>query len=143
MQHVRRLVVIGTETHYGRQILKGVHDYCRLHGSWEYQLVGHSTPEALLDAREIIRHWKPDGIIVPIGNDRVARMMRSLSVPIVNVDTNRAPELPTVIPDDRTIRTNGSPSYLLWTTVSGNSASVSPRAGRSIHLQVRRFCRRC
>ena len=48
MMHAKRLLVIGTESHFGAGVVKGIHHYCRAHGEWEYHMEADNSPDHAL-----------------------------------------------------------------------------------------------
>src|SRR5689334_7521636 len=57
MRRNKRVLVIGSDSHYGQAILVGIHNYCRVHHPWELHLERDSTAESLKRARTAIRDW--------------------------------------------------------------------------------------
>lgn len=94
-------LLIESSNSYARGLLRGVSTYVREHEPWtvflpEYER-GHEPPGWF-------RRWKGDGIIARIENERIARAVKSLKVPVVDVSAAReVPEVPWVETDDAAI----------------------------------------
>lgn len=86
---------------YARGLLRGVSAYVREHEPWtvflpEYER-GHEPPGWF-------RRWKGNGVIARIENERIARAVTALKVPVVDVSAAReVPEVPWVETDDAAI----------------------------------------
>jgi LacI family transcriptional regulator len=95
----RRLLVISGESFFGREVMTGIHTYCRTRGSWEYHSEidkGVYTIEHCLFA---IKHWKADGIIAQIRTRQVERLVRRSGLPAVNCSGVFECKMPTVVTD--------------------------------------------
>src|SRR5215217_3721709 len=99
MKSIRRLIVITPQTFYGREVLQGIHAYCRLHGSWEYHVEEDRGTELVERTRIAIRHWKADGIIAQIRQRSLEHMILRSRLPAVNISSYYDAKLPTVISD--------------------------------------------
>jgi LacI family transcriptional regulator len=94
-------LLIESSNAYARGLLRGVSSYVREHEPWtvflpEYER-GHEPPGWF-------RRWKGDGIIARIENERIARAVKSLRIPVVDVSAAReVPEVPWVETDDAAI----------------------------------------
>lgn len=94
-------LLIETSNAYARGLLRGIYSYGREHGAWSTyfpeQSRGDLPPESL-------RRWRGDGIIARIENDRIAEIVASLNVPIVDVSASHAlPNIPWVETHDESI----------------------------------------
>lgn len=79
---VRRVaVLVDTSTTWGRRILRGVHLYCREHGSWEIFV----EPRGQLERLRLPRGWAGDGVIARISNAALAEELQATRLPVVNV----------------------------------------------------------
>jgi LacI family transcriptional regulator len=112
MHRMRRLVIIGAESHWIRQLVKGILTYCRVHGSWEFHIEADSRPRAVQRTREAIRQWKADGIIARIQSPAMERLIKDSGLPAVNVSNVRRSDLPTVISDNLAIGRMGARYFL-------------------------------
>jgi LacI family transcriptional regulator len=103
MKRTWRLLVVGAESHYGRQIVKGILAYCRVHGSWEFHLEADSNLKGMRRSQQAIRQWKADGIIARVHSLHVERMIKDYGLPVVNISSARNTDLPTVVADSTAI----------------------------------------
>ena len=91
-------LLIETSNAYARGLLRGVVAYIREHRPWSLYLAEHSRgdqPPAWL------RQWRGDGIIARIETAAMARALRALKIPIVDVSAARLiPALPWFETDD-------------------------------------------
>ncbi len=102
--HKHRLhvaLLIETSNAYARGLLHGIHDYSREHGGWSCYLGEQRRGEP---APRWLANWHGDGIIARIENAVIARVVRALGVPAIDVSAARTiPELPYVETDDAAI----------------------------------------
>jgi LacI family transcriptional regulator len=78
--------------------LHGIADYIRVHGPWSVHLQRHETYDAL---PKWLDGWKGDGIIARVENAKVARAIRKLGVPAIDLRGRlKRSQLPTVLTDD-------------------------------------------
>jgi LacI family transcriptional regulator len=94
-------LLIETSNAFSREVLRGVHDWMRAHARWTIHLSeqgrGNKPPDWL-------KRWRGDGIIARIETVQIARAVKSLGVPVVNVSASGlAPEIPAVISDSAQI----------------------------------------
>lgn len=99
----RRAVALLVETSnaYARGVLQGITDYIRHHEPWSVFLPeqerGASPPNWL-------SNWNGDGVIARIENEEIARAIRKLECPVVDVSAARQlPDIPWVETDDAAI----------------------------------------
>lgn len=100
--HLRRVaLLIETSNAYARGLLQGVVSYMRELGPWSIHLDEHGrgdVPPPWLDG------WTGEGIIARIENPAIARAIRNLKLPTVDVSAARlVPELPWLETDDDAI----------------------------------------
>ncbi len=96
-------LLIETSNAYARGVLEGIIDYVRHHERWSLFL-----PEQERGARppNWLSRWKGDGIIARIETDEIARAMRKIRIPVVDVSSARhLPDIPWVETDDEAIAT--------------------------------------
>jgi LacI family transcriptional regulator len=94
-------LMIESSNCYGRGIIRGVISYMREHRPWLIFFSEHRRGEP---APAWFAGWRGDGLIARIENEEVARVVRSLSIPIVDVSAARlVPSLPWVETDDEGI----------------------------------------
>ncbi len=94
-------LLVETSNAFSRELLHGVRDWMRAHGSWAIHLSeqgrGNQPPPWL-------KRWSGDGIIARIENETIASAVRACGVPTVNVSASGlAPEYPAVISDSAAI----------------------------------------
>src|SRR5208283_4390806 len=97
MTPVRIGLVIGTDSEYGRRVLRGISKFARETGRrWLFSLTPHREP----DLRSLAA-WQPAGIIAHLLTRRQAYQVMALGKPVVNVAfLFKDPELPHVGNDD-------------------------------------------
>jgi len=78
----RVALVIETSRAYGRDLLMGIARYLRIHGSWSIEFEEGDFTDHL---PEWIDRWKWDGIIARVKTPAVARKLKKLKVPVVDV----------------------------------------------------------
>ena len=100
---VRRVALyLSRAESYGRGLLAGIHDYTQAHahGRWELLIVDRFEPDVAL---ELLRDFKPDGILFMGEADRMA-VMRRLSFPAVSVTSYEdIGDIPRVQTDHRSV----------------------------------------
>ena len=67
---------------YGRGLLHGIAEYVRLHGPWSIYLAERGLGDA---PSAWLQGWSGDGIIARIENRKIARVVRDLQVPAVDL----------------------------------------------------------
>ncbi len=91
-------LLIESSNAYARGILEGVIDYQRKHDAWSVFLPEQergATPPSWL------KRWKGDGIIARIETETIAKAVRSMSVPTIDVSAARRLEgIPWIETDD-------------------------------------------
>src|SRR3989304_9932438 len=70
-------LLVETSRGFGRDLLKGIARYARLHGPWSF----HITPGDYEQAVPRMKQWGGTGIIARIPNDRVAKAIFEAGVP--------------------------------------------------------------
>ncbi len=94
-------LIIETSNDYARGILRGIHDYTRIHPEWTVYLTEHGRHEP---DESFVGGWEGDGVIARIETDRTAEMVQKLRVPTVDVSAARLlPGIPWVETDDTAI----------------------------------------
>jgi LacI family transcriptional regulator len=88
-------VALLIETSYGvgREMLRGIAKYARLHGPWSF----HFTPGDYEQVVPKMRLWGGTGIIARISNDRIAKAVLDAKLPTIAIcltDDQRRPENP-------------------------------------------------
>ncbi len=95
----RRVVALLVETSnaFSREVLHGVRDWMRAHGSWAIHLSEQGRGD---QPPSWIHQWQGDGIIARIETPAIAKAVHACGVPVVNVSASSfAPGVPSVISD--------------------------------------------
>ncbi len=71
------ILLIETSRAYGRQLLRGITKYSRLHGSWVF----YSEPGGLEKALPKLKNWDADGVIMR--DSRMGEELLKMGVPII------------------------------------------------------------
>ena len=75
-------LLIETMRSYGRNVLRGVADYARIHGPWIFQLSVEAVPRGVPPKEE----WDGDGIIAqPHQNPEFIRQLKERGVPVISL----------------------------------------------------------
>src|SRR5687768_7548704 len=94
-------LLIETSNSYARGILHGIEDYIRAHGPWSVYLAEHGRGDRV---PSWLATWKGDGVIARVENRTIARALRPLRLPIVDVSAAMLlPNVPCVETDDSAI----------------------------------------
>jgi LacI family transcriptional regulator len=94
---LRVALLIESSRAYGRELLRGIAAYVQQHGPWVLQQEDWSLDQPL-PAR--LRDWRPDGVIARVDSSSLARQLRGLSVPVVDLYCeDQRYRLPGVLPD--------------------------------------------
>jgi len=94
-------LIIETSNSYARGILRGIHDYARTRHGWRLYLTEHGRHE--ID-ESFAGNWTFDGVIARIETDQMARIIKTMNVPTVDVSAARLIEgIPWVETDDEAI----------------------------------------
>jgi hypothetical protein len=81
------LLLIETASGWGRQLLNGIGQYVREHGSWNLYFEERSLYDLLPKSLD---HWKGDGIMSRTAAKGAADRLRELGIPLVECwDSNR------------------------------------------------------
>jgi LacI family transcriptional regulator len=93
----RVAVLVDTSTGWGRRLISGIVAYGRTHGPWHLWIEPHGQHETLRPPKD----WSGDGIIARVSTVTMARQLRTLSVPVVNISGILLPgkHFPTVASD--------------------------------------------
>lgn len=78
----RVALLIETSRGYGRQLLRGIVRYARLHGPWAFYV----TPGDFEQALPKMERWGGTGIIARIETPAVARAIRATGLPVIGLD---------------------------------------------------------
>ena len=78
------VLLLETSRQYGRQLLRGIARYARLHGPWSLVVApGHFEQEL-----PSVRHWGGDAVIVRISSPKMARAIRKSGIPAVALEAS-------------------------------------------------------
>src|SRR5262245_36047203 len=72
-------LLVETSRGFGRDMLRGVARYARLHGPWSF----HITPGDYEQAVPKMKQWGGTGIIARIPNERIARAVIEANLPTI------------------------------------------------------------
>ncbi|KAA5545415.1 XylR family transcriptional regulator [Roseiconus nitratireducens] len=100
-QQLSVALLIETSNAYARGLLRGIASYTHQNPRWSIYL-----PEQERGARPPawLKNWRGDGLIARIENEAIARAVRPLKLPVVDVSAARAlPDIPYIETDDRAI----------------------------------------
>jgi len=94
-------LIVETSLISGRQILRGIARYARLHGPWS---LFHEPRSLEASVPRWLSHWKGDGIIVRLQTEQIVTAVVETGLPAVDVlGVVRRPTIPLVHVDDRAI----------------------------------------
>ena len=82
----RVMLLIGSSRAYGRGCLLGVAAYVRSHGRWSVLHIERGLTESV---PKFLKSWKGDGIIARIETREIARAVRRMKLPVVDVSAAR------------------------------------------------------
>lgn len=98
MDPVKRVaILVDTSTTWGRDVIAGVHRYSRETGGWQLFV----EPRGVEQRRWLPTAWKGDGVIARVGFVDLAKKLKSLKLPVVNVSGITLPRVnfPRVVSD--------------------------------------------
>jgi LacI family transcriptional regulator len=78
----RIAILVETFNSWGRGIVQGIANYERAHNPWHFFIDPHSGVEE--DVR-MPDGWKGEGVIAPIRSRKLAKQLKKLKVPVINV----------------------------------------------------------
>ena len=94
-------LLVETSNDYARGLLHGIIAYIREHRPWSAYLAEHGRGDTPPDW---LSHWKGDGIIARIENDRIAKVIGATGLPTVDVSAaNLVAGIPWVETNDEAI----------------------------------------
>lgn len=91
-------MLVDTSTTWGRQVVRGIHNYARVHGPWQTYI----EPRGIEEKMMIPQGWIGDGIIARIGHLALAQELHTMKLPAVNISGIRLPtadSFPRVVSD--------------------------------------------
>lgn len=94
---LRIAMLVDTSTTWGRSIILGVKTYGLKHGRWEIFVEARGLDEQL----RVPAGWRGNGVIARISGSAMARQLKALQFPVVNVSGIEVPEadFPQVVTD--------------------------------------------
>lgn len=93
----RVAILVDTSTTWGRDVIAGVHRYSRERGGWQLFV----EPRGMEQRRWLPTAWKGDGVIARVGFVDLAKRLKQLKLPVVNVSGITLPRVnfPRVVSD--------------------------------------------
>lgn len=93
----RVAILVDTSTTWGREVIAGVHRYSRGKTGWQLFI----EPRGVEQRRWLPAGWKGDGVIARVGFVDLAKRLRALKLPVVNVSGISLPKVdfPRVVSD--------------------------------------------
>lgn len=95
---VRRVaVLVDTSTTWGRDVISGVYRYGSGEGGWQLFV----EPRGIEQRHWLPDGWKGDGVVARIGLQSLAKQLKTMKMPVVNVSGIRLPKVdhPRVVAD--------------------------------------------
>jgi LacI family transcriptional regulator len=86
---LRVAVLVDSSTMWGRGVIRGVHRYSRERGGWHLFV----QPRGVEQRRWLPRGWKGHGVIARVGFPELAKRLKSLRLPVVNVSGITLPKV--------------------------------------------------
>ena len=100
-QRFQVALLIETSNRYGRDLLHGVHDWMNVAGNWSVRFTEQAR---LAPLPGWLRAWQGDGVIARVDTDDMARALRQLGRPVVDVSAERVrSEFPRVTIDNAAV----------------------------------------
>ena len=100
-KRLRVALLIESSRAYGRDVLCGIAAYARTYGPWTFF---HDERASDNPIPRGLTQWKPDGMIVRIGNPKNGRQIQRLGIPTVDLLHEHVyPEIPRVIPNQESL----------------------------------------
>ncbi|MBC8125625.1 MAG: substrate-binding domain-containing protein [Gloeobacteraceae cyanobacterium ES-bin-144] len=93
----RVAILVDTSTSWGRDVIGGVHRYSRENAGWQLFV----EPRGVEQRRWLPTAWKGDGVIARVGFSELAKKLKALKLPVVNVSGITLPNVnfPRVLSD--------------------------------------------
>jgi LacI family transcriptional regulator len=106
----RVAVLVDTSTSWGRDLIAGIHRYSRANADWQLFVEPRGTEQR----RWLPKNWKGDGVIARVGFVDLAKSLKAMRVPVVNVSGIVLPKVdfPRVV-SDQVAASEMAASYLL------------------------------
>lgn len=107
----RVAVLVDTSTTWGREVVAGVHRYSREQTGWQLFV----EPRGVEQRRWLPKGWQGDGVIARVGFVDLAKRLRAMKVPVVNVSGISLPKVdfPRVV-SDQVEAASMAAEHLMW-----------------------------
>lgn len=83
----RVAILVDTSTSWGRRIITGINHYTRQHGAWQTFVEARGMDEPL----QVPEGWEGEGVIARVGTLEMAKALRRLRLPVVNISGIQLP----------------------------------------------------
>lgn len=98
---LRIALIMPTVSWYDRTLIDGITAYSREHGPWRLVLQSDTTRHRV---EPWVRQWKPDGVLARITGARMAKEMRGLGIPVVDMlEESGSSGIPRIVCDDQAV----------------------------------------
>jgi LacI family transcriptional regulator len=97
-QPLRIALIVPPRGWYARALLDGIASYSREHGPWRFVLQRNTEGNRV---ERWLRNWKPDGVLARIPGPNMARQLRDMRVPVVDLlEESGRSSIPRIVSDD-------------------------------------------
>jgi LacI family transcriptional regulator len=96
-------ITIAGNTFYGREALQGMLLYRLQKANWNVHYEGTTEPEALRRTAMAVTHWKADGLLIQLTDEKLGQFIRKSGIPAVDIASQFSAGLVTVSLDNRQI----------------------------------------
>lgn len=87
--------------HYERELLRGIADYAKLHGPWQFYRSVPYLFGKVADADELIRRWQPDALIIRESSPHRYDKLLETPLPVIYSPTTEcSATVPNIVVDD-------------------------------------------
>jgi LacI family transcriptional regulator len=80
-RHHRVAILVETSSGWGRRLIRGITNFVEKHEAWDIDI----TPRDVFAEHALPKGWKGDGVIARIRTPEMAKRLRRLGLPVVNV----------------------------------------------------------
>ena len=93
------ILLLDTNKGYRRELIAGISKYFNLHGLWDIHLSGPSRRSEIF---ELLKKWKPDGLISEYDDDEDFKKCLSLNIPVValGIQSPRDKNIGSIVPNN-------------------------------------------
>lgn len=96
---LRIALIMPTIANYNRALIDGITAYSREHGPWRLVLQAETEHDRI---EPWVIRWKPDGVLARITGPRMAKPLRRLGIPVVDLlEESGDSGIPRIVCDDR------------------------------------------